>query len=780
MPGLAQGSYSVKAKAYSMQGLEDESPELGFTVSAPAIQPSPLGIQITSPIANTMYYAPVDFMVTAEVTGEVSAGPDYLKVVNNQTGFRKLKLGYSPNNIYGSPQNVQAGGNDTLMIVLKDVVGNADFSSIYIKPSGEGVLPLASFYQSAENLSDGWKILRIPLSAFVSNIDFTQLSMFEFPYSADAGNFELAVSLMKFVGGSSPFVWFGEGKTNNIHDGLNGPGQLLANVHLGSEGVVEAVKVEFFDGTIKIGEDEETPFVCSLNNVLSGLHKLTAHVIDNHGLIKVSDTVPVLVNEVLPPSALILNVTFSREPLVFDIQKAPLRYNKDFAYSLTLDDGLSDAYSCGFPLLNGGYVAANNTTYPGLDYTDGCGNDIKFKAGLAWYSKGSALNDLHVNSTNYVNWNELDPMLNAGWNVYNHSLQHASGPGTDYEFQITENTDYIRSKVGVNTTHFVIPSGDTNYIQPAFANGMSVVYANNASFQGYPNGLEVSSNLSNQNLKIFRRFLYDEFYTPGNITQHIDNAAALSLNGNHYWYNDFTHRVGFQTYGGSLLFSTFEYYMNYISETYGKNGSDRVWMAPLQEVYEYLMVRDLSVVSTNLTGNNLEIVIDRTALPDSLLHYALSLVIKSDADILSVVANQPASLSFKGHPVYGGINPPPPPEGHMDVSTKLINLQWESNRLKSGNPVEPIDNQDFIDKSELASSMMIYPNPVSEQLNITFSKERSGYLEIVSPTGCVMQKHMLKSETSIVLNVNGLMPGLYLICFKQENGQTAVSRFVKK
>jgi hypothetical protein len=676
---------------------------------------------------------------------------------------------------------VEIGGNDTLLIILKDVGGNANFSSIFIKPSGEGALPLVSYYSNAANLPDGWKSVRIPLSDFVSTIDFTQLSMFEFPYSAGAGNFELAVSLMKFVGGNTPFVWFGEGKINNIHDGFNGPGQLLAQIVQGNAGVVQATKVEFYDGTLKLGEDTDAPFTLSFNNVISGLHNLTAKVFDNNGLVNLSDTIPVLVQEVLPPSALILNVTFARPPLVFDIQKAPLRYNKDFAYSLTLDDGLRDAYTCGFPLLNGGFLAENGTTYPGLSYTDGCGNDIKFKAGLSWYSKGSALNDLHINSTNYLNWPELETMLNAGWNVFNHSLQHASGIGTDYEFQITENTNYIRSKVGVTTTQFIIPSGDTGYVQPAFGNGMSAVYANNGNFMGYPNGLDVSANLNFQNPKIFRRFLYDDYYNPSNISQHIDNAAALSCNGTHLWYNDFTHRVGLQSYGGSLLFSTFEYYMNYVANTYGKNGTDRVWMAPLQEVYEYLLVRDLSVVSSNLTGTNLEIVIDRSALPDSLLAYALSFVIKSDADILSVVANQPANLSFKGHPIYSGSNPPPPPEAHMDVSTKLINLQWESNTLKSGGAVEQPEEIGSGTKSDLALTIQISPNPVFDQLNIAFNESSTGLLDVFNSNGILVYRAAISAESSAFVDVSIWKPGLYLVCFKHSDGsKSTVTRFVKK
>jgi hypothetical protein len=764
MNNLPEGNYSVKAVAYSLLGLTDESSIIAFHVSPPPVLPSPLAVSITSPLSNTMYYAPVDFNVTALVSNEVSAGPDYLKVVNNQTGFRKLKLGYGPTNVYGSPQNVIASGNDTLLIVLKDFAGGADFSSILIKPSGVGSLSLAPYMNSAKNMGNGWKAIRIPLASFNASIDFTQLAMFEFPYSASAGNFELGVSLMKFVGSSTPFVWFGEGKTNNIHDGFNGPGQLLATLVLGNVGLVQAAKIEFYDGSVKIGEDVSKPFTISYNNIQGGLHKFTARVFDSNGLENHSDTAMVLVQQSLPANALVLNVTFATAPTTFDIQKATFRYNKDFAYSMTLDDGLRDAYTCAFPLLNGGYVAGNNTTYPGLFYTDGCGNDVKFKGGSAWYSLGGSMNDIHVNSTNSINWPELQQMLNAGWNIFNHSLQHEAGAGTNYVFQIVENTKYIRNKVGITTRHFVVPSGDQGYVAPCFANGMVAVYGNNGGYSGYPNGLNVSNPLNYSNFKLFKRFLYDDYYNQSNITQHIDNAANLSVNGNHIWYNDFTHRVGFQTYGGSLIFSTYEYYMNYIANTYGKNGSDRVWMAPLQEVFEYLQVRDFSVISTSLTGTNLQVVIDRSNLPDSLLKYALSFVINSDASIVSVVANQPADITFRGN-----------------TATKLINLEWQNNTLKSGGLVEMPSDGILSKVAERANSMVVSPNPANEIIEISIPHVESGILEIINPaTGVVLSLQVADELPVQRLNIASLTAGFYLVRYQSVSGNVKVAKFIKR
>ena len=51
------------------------------------------------------------------------------------------------------------------------------------------------------------------------------------------------------------------------------------------------------------------------------------------------------------------------------------------------DDGEKDIYTNAFPLLNGGTIIG--VTYPGLKYTDGCGNDQKFKMSASIFSFAS-------------------------------------------------------------------------------------------------------------------------------------------------------------------------------------------------------------------------------------------------------------------------------------------------------------------------------------------------------------------------------------------------------
>lgn len=753
------GVYPLNARVTTNYGNQAWSDEVNLEVSPPAQAISPLSIALASPPNNTQYYNPVNLNLLAEIGGETFPGPDFLKVVNNQTGFRKLKLGYSPVSIHGSPQNVIAGGNNNLQIVLKDLGNSANWQKIRIRPSATGSLNLAPYMASAIDAGEGWKEINIPLSHFDPSIDFTALSFFEFPYSADAPFFELGILLIKFTGGSNPFVWFGEGKTNNAHDGFNGSGQLLAGMVSGTAGLVQASRVAFYDNGQLLAVDSVPPFAFSYQNVPSGLRRFTARVTDTDSAVKISDTVSVMVLDAIPGNSIVMTIEFASAPTFADIDKAKLRYNKDFAYSLSLDDGYRCAYTNVFPLLGGGTVAGNSTTYPGLFYTDGCGNDIPFKAGLAWYSLGGSMNDIHVNSTSYVNWPELQVLINAGWNVLNHSLQHAAGAGTNYDYQINANTSYVRSKTGYTTRHFVIPSGDANYIPAAFANGMLGVYANNAAFLGFSNGLNVTNALNFNQFKMYRRYMYDGYYDTTNILNPITNTANLAQNGQFMWYNDFTHRVGFTPSNGGIQFPLFSWYMQKVESVYGKSGSDRMWMAPLQDVYEYLYVRDHTPMSASLNGNTLTVVIERSLLPDSLLTYAMSFVVHSDADIVGVTLSQLGIVNFRGN-----------------TYDKLINLEWEGNALKKG------DIGDFVVPGEAKGTftrVVSAGNPARENLSLQVSGNIPvEYIRLYDSRGGLIRQERIGSAGSVTVGLPGIKPGVYILRAVFEDGFHESIRFV--
>ncbi|MCX6276607.1 MAG: T9SS type A sorting domain-containing protein [Bacteroidetes bacterium] len=447
-----------------------------------------------------------------------------------------------------------------------------------------------------------------------------------------------------------------------------------------------------------------------------------------------------------------LTVTFDVPPTNITVGKSALRYNKAFAYSFILDDGLIDAYTAAFPLLNGGLVTGNDTIYPGYFYSDGCGNAIPFSAGLSWYSVNSAGTDLHVNTPGYVTWDQLTTMYNAGWNVLNHSYSHAANDtAIDYVYQVTQNTSYVKSKCGIDLSHFVPPAGDQNYVIPAFANGMLSVTGNNGAYNGSPDGYPVDQPIDFSNFTLYKMLVSDANQNTANIMQKIDTVASRSVNGAHFWWSDFTHHVGFQSSGASLLFPLFRFYMENIAQQYGITGSDNVWMSPTQDVYEYLRVRDNSLVNYSLSGNVLTITVDYSAAPAKMRTNALTLVIQADQNFSNVAATGLQEMTFNG-----------------TGNNKLINLQWGDSPISV--------NEIASGKQTNACNISVYPNPFINKLCIDFSEAVNGEInfELINIAGkTIITKTVIqpKGESHFELNLNeiNLQPGIYFL--KSVNGQ---------
>ncbi|MBX9850513.1 MAG: choice-of-anchor D domain-containing protein [Cytophagaceae bacterium] len=648
------GDKNALLKAYS----PDLTDTLKVSLSGKGVAGSSL-VFITRPTDGELFTLGDSVSIEASVNAGTSSA--YLKVNCPDGNFRKLKIGYSATNIFNPTNNVTAGGNNTVEIILKSVTQNINWNKIQIRPQGNTATPvvIGNYISSAEAAANGYVKIKIPLSAFNSGINFSQLTFIEFPYSAGAGVFEVHLQSITFTGGASPFIWFGNGKTDNKHDGVGGGGQLLASLVNGVSRTVN--QVSFYHNNILLGSDLSAPYSYIWKYPAQGNYNLTAKAVFSDGTEEISSPVSMSVSDAVY-EGMRLVIVFDQVPQNYAVTNATLKYDKDFAYSFTLDDGKEDAYTHAYPLFSGGYISFNNTTYPGLSYTDGCGNSLPFRAGLAWNSKNASGVDPHINTPGYLTWDQLNYLKNKNWNIFNHSLTHQTGSETDYNFQINDNKRILQEKTGLDLKHFIIPSGDINYEVSAFNNGMVAVYNQSGNYPGANGGLKVDGVINLNNFKLNRKFINDGKNDTSNIAASIDQVAANSINGSHFWYNDFTHKVSETSSGGSLIFSTFEYYMKYIEKKYGKSGKDNIWMAPLEDVYEYLAVRNNIRYTTQLKGNRLEIYFDTTDVSPDLLKYALTLKVNSDQNFSNVEAAGFSWTSFRG-----------------TGDNKIVNLEWNGN-----------------------------------------------------------------------------------------------------
>lgn len=364
-------------------------------------------------------------------------------------------------------------------------------------------------------------------------------------------------------------------------------------------------------------------------------------------------------NKANNPGVQYVMVNFAGTPTTLNVNKAILRYNKDFALSFHTDDGFADVFTLGFAFFTG--INSAGTNYPGLFYTDGCGNDISFKLSNSVFSYSGYNNtDMHQpgNGFGTVTWPQLSVMYENGCSVNNHGFTSDAFTEPDYmKYSIRRNESFIRRRLltttpsGVKTRIFVNPNGATPYTNVAFAEGYRSTLRMGASGIIPDNGLDVGT-LSNWNQPLELNRTLGETV---NVKQMADQFASAATTGKHLWMPIFTHRI-VEDYPQASFISDF----NYIAATYGKNGSDNIWMTTEEEIIDYQIVRQLTTINYALTGNT-AIVSLTGDLPVDLRFYALSLVVESDAPISSINI-----IGGSGN-TYNGVG----------QNQALINLRWE-------------------------------------------------------------------------------------------------------
>jgi type IX secretion system substrate protein len=358
-------------------------------------------------------------------------------------------------------------------------------------------------------------------------------------------------------------------------------------------------------------------------------------------------------------------VTFDDPPSTVTVEKAPLKYNKNFALSMQIDDADLSLYTHGFPVFEGGEV--NGTPYVGYSYTDGCGNYHSFKMSSSVYVfANDNLNgpDIHIdNSNGQLSWDQMDTIYNNEWGILNHGVNSNESPDPSFiDYSISRNESYIRRQLynvtngGVIPHLFVNPNGNTNWTVPAFNKGYTSALNQNSLFPIGNNGGDVN-NLAvdwtqqyNINRKIAENILVSSF---------VNGLADSSINGANYWCPIFTHSL-IENY----LFNDFVNDFNSIASTYGANGLDNILMTSDEEILNYLHVRDATTINYVLNGTTLLITFSGT-IPDNLLYYSSSIVVNSDAVINNIVVDGTDDYSHNG----------------IGKTDALVNVNWDGNTV---------------------------------------------------------------------------------------------------
>ncbi len=449
------------------------------------------------------------------------------------------------------------------------------------------------------------------------------------------------------------------------------------------------------------------------------------------------------------------------------VSAAKLRFDKAFAYSFTLDDAAEDAYTVALPLFKGGRVNIINEQTSGLFFTDGCGNDVPFRAGIAWNSANQYGQDVHTGTVGgMLTWTQLDSLYNAGWDVFNHSYWHRAefnGSRTmtdaEYNYQITQNAAIVRQKTqkAIEMPLFVVPSGDFYYQDRALAVGSKAVFD-----QNFPNydvsftGVDVGNVPSLPNNKMCRWEL--RAVLTGEVANKVAPIAAETQNGTVYkWQAEFEHRIDGLDNTAPVNYFKFRNYMQDLAQNYGKNGTDKMWFAPLQTVYEYLQMRQYAQFSTQIVaGNRMEIDFNLANVPTWLRRKTLTLVVNSDVNFSQVVVPAGVEISFKG-----------------SGNRKIINLDFTN---FSG--AIPVELTDFTGKQAQNGSVQLNWRTASEVNLKQFDVEKSGDGKNFKAIGSVKAKGFTGIQNYVFEDINFKNPAYYRLRSVNNDGTFDYSKII--
>jgi hypothetical protein len=204
--------------------------------------------------------------------------------------------------------------------------------------------------------------------------------------------------------------------------------------------------------------------------------------------------------------------------------------------------------------------------------------------------------------------------------------------------------------------------------------------------------------------------------------------------------------------------------MQHAESTYGQSGSDRIWMAPGVEVFEYLKLRDACPMTWSWNGNQVRILINRNNTPNDLLRYAMSLVIDADADIASIQLNDEATMTYRGN-----------------TPRKLINLEWQAPQTQTIHAVTG-DNQVNLksspdDPGKIGIQQYEKSNVVLISLPTNVSGGIISVFDELGRLAMTMNSEDHAFDRQLLVEFEGLKKGLYIVRFAGTDGTVKTGKF---
>jgi len=374
-----------------------------------------------------------------------------------------------------------------------------------------------------------------------------------------------------------------------------------------------------------------------------------------------------------------ISVTFSGTPSYFNVTKSIVRFDKTFAFGWSMDDSLIDASNIALPAFNGGNVIHKDgvvLNYPGMFYTDGCGNDVPFRFELK--TVGSLITT--GTSTNYMNYRAFRNAYVNGCHYINHSFSHKDSDG-DFSLdpqtkeqeiiaEVINNYDIIKLNTGIRMLSFSTPTNYAPYFPIVYQMYLAKNKVNRLAYmrpdlsttlrQNYPcenNTMEFYSTLTDIGSGAIRDFTTWQdttiTSTPADVA-HIEEIISGTTNNAHYWFSAASHGLGSNMGTGDTYASagfrwlTFQSFFERLQSTYGKTGLDNMWMDNDTNIWEYIQCYKFTTINVlDISPTQKKISVDFSQCNSEFRFHTTSFVISTDVNISNVVINGFDSSSYK-------------------------------------------------------------------------------------------------------------------------------------
>lgn len=337
-------------------------------------------------------------------------------------------------------------------------------------------------------------------------------------------------------------------------------------------------------------------------------------------------------------------VKLKEEPQDFSVKSTALRYDKQHALTYAQDDNQVGTVKSVLPLFSGGLPEFDTEVSEGRYITDGFGNLVTFKTNSVafayrgstqvwdWASKGP---DSYAKD--YMTYTRLDSLLAKGGSLVSHQFWEMDGYADSVV--VTAPFRYVewQEELGnVRPFSFVKGGGqtfnDTIWSKGWFELGSLVGVLRTKNFNSELR-LDTIDFSKTTEAVLMGRYNIEEHTAPM-IMDVVDNFMKEPGN---VWLQLFSHNITDKD--DFLDYWQFKAFVDNLENTYGRFGTDKIWVPSISEMVQYLHMRDKVkyIVENSDKPLSREIVIDQSNIPDYVRQRGLTFKIKSDKEIEEIV-----------------------------------------------------------------------------------------------------------------------------------------------